>query len=123
MPLFNRTRRQYHYPATGQDLSHDRTYNRKLSELIYAYQIERKKSKPEIMELYLNAIYFSNGAYGIEAASHYYFSKPTGELTKAELAFLAAIPNNPEYYNPLNISMRRKSVRRDYWNKWLPMVL
>lgn len=53
-------------------LSHDRTYNRKLSELIYAYQIERKKSKPEIMELYLNAIYFSNGAYGIEAASQYY---------------------------------------------------
>ncbi|WP_318263842.1 transglycosylase domain-containing protein [Peribacillus simplex] len=82
-------------------LSHDRTYNRKLSELIYAYQIERTKSKPEIMELYLNAIYFSNGAYGIEAASQYYFSKPTGELTKAELAFLAAIPNNPEYYNPL----------------------
>ncbi|MEP9404787.1 biosynthetic peptidoglycan transglycosylase [Peribacillus frigoritolerans] len=75
-------------------LSHDRTYNRKPSELIYAYQIERKKSKPEIMELYLNAIYFSNGAYGIEAASQYYFSKPTGELTKAELAFLAAIPNN-----------------------------
>ncbi|MFC5363498.1 transglycosylase domain-containing protein [Peribacillus frigoritolerans] len=54
-----------------------------------------------MMELYLNAIYFSNGAYGIEAASQYYFSKPTGELTKAELAFLAAIPNNPEYYNPL----------------------
>ncbi|TKH13501.1 penicillin-binding protein [Peribacillus simplex] len=82
-------------------LSHDRTYNRKLSELIYAYQIERKKSKPEIMELYLNAIYFSNGAYGIEAASQYFFSKPTGELSKAELAFLAAIPNNPENYNPL----------------------
>ncbi|MGE7761623.1 transglycosylase domain-containing protein [Peribacillus sp. NPDC097895] len=82
-------------------LTHDRTYNRKLSELIYAYQLERKKSKPEIMELYLNAIYFSNGAYGIEAASQFYFSKPTGELTKAELAFLAAIPNNPEHYNPL----------------------
>lgn len=62
-------------------LSHDRTYNRKLSELIYAYQIERKKSKPEIMELYLNAIYFSNGAYGIEAASQYYFSKPTTIVT------------------------------------------
>ncbi|MFD6209635.1 transglycosylase domain-containing protein [Peribacillus sp. NPDC060253] len=82
-------------------LTHDRTYNRKLSELIYAYQLERKKSKPEIMELYLNAIYFSNGAYGIEAASQFYFSKPTGELTKAELAFLAAIPNNPEHYDPL----------------------
>lgn len=70
----------------------------------------------------MNAIYFSNGAYGIEAASQYYFSRPAGELTKAELAFLAAIPNNPEYYNPLNITMRRKSVRRECWNKWLPMV-
>ncbi|WP_283249071.1 biosynthetic peptidoglycan transglycosylase [Peribacillus frigoritolerans] len=56
-------------PARNVYLSHDRTYNRKLSELIYAYQVERKKSKPE---LYLNAIYFSNGAYGIEAASQYY---------------------------------------------------
>ncbi|MBT2646198.1 penicillin-binding protein [Bacillus sp. ISL-34] len=46
-------------------------------------------------------MYFSNGAYGIEAASQFYFSKPTGELSKAELAFLAAIPNNPENYNPL----------------------
>ncbi|WP_057912155.1 transglycosylase domain-containing protein [Peribacillus muralis] len=82
-------------------LTHDKTYNRKLSELLYAYQLERKKSKAEIMELYLNAIYFSNGAYGIEAASQLYFSKPTGDLSKAELAFLAAIPNNPEHYNPL----------------------
>ncbi|AOH56919.1 penicillin-binding protein [Peribacillus muralis] len=82
-------------------LNHDRTYNRKLSELLYAYQLERKKSKPEIMELYLNAIYFSNGAYGIEAASQLYFSKPTQALSKAELAFLAAIPNNPVHYNPL----------------------
>ncbi|MFB7638017.1 transglycosylase domain-containing protein [Peribacillus butanolivorans] len=82
-------------------LTHDRTYNRKLSELFYAYQLERKKSKSEIIELYMNAIYFHNGAYGIEAASQFYFSKPTAELSKAELSFLAAIPNNPELYNPL----------------------
>ncbi|MFU2017584.1 transglycosylase domain-containing protein [Peribacillus butanolivorans] len=82
-------------------LTHDRTYNRKLSELYYAYQLERKKSKSEIIELYMNAIYFHNGAYGIEAASQFYFSKPTAELSKAELSFLAAIPNNPELYNPL----------------------
>ncbi|MFE0507955.1 transglycosylase domain-containing protein [Peribacillus butanolivorans] len=81
-------------------LTHDRTYNRKLSELFYAYQLERKKSKSEIIELYMNAIYFHNGAYGIEAASQFYFSKPTAELSKAELSFLAAIPNNPELYNP-----------------------
>ncbi|QNU02930.1 transglycosylase domain-containing protein [Peribacillus butanolivorans] len=81
--------------------THDRTYNRKLSELYYAYQLERKKSKSEIIELYMNAIYFHNEAYGIEAASQFYFSKPTAELSKAELSFLAAIPNNPELYNPL----------------------
>ncbi|MGE7763958.1 transglycosylase domain-containing protein [Peribacillus sp. NPDC096540] len=82
-------------------LTHDRTYNRKLSELFYAYQLERKKSKSEIIELYMNTIYFHNGAYGIEAASQFYFSKHTAELSKAELSFLAAIPNNPELYNPL----------------------
>lgn len=82
-------------------LTHDRTYNRKLSELFYAYQLERKRSKSEIIELYMNAIYFNNGAYGIEAASQFYFSKSTNDLSKAEIAFLAAIPNNPELYNPL----------------------
>ncbi|MGE7603177.1 transglycosylase domain-containing protein [Peribacillus sp. NPDC097675] len=82
-------------------LTHDRTYNRKLSELLYAYQLERKRSKSEIIELYMNAIYFNNGAYGIEAASQFYFSKSTRDLSKAEIAFLAAIPNNPELYNPL----------------------
>ncbi|MCO0597673.1 transglycosylase domain-containing protein [Peribacillus butanolivorans] len=57
-----------------------------------------KKSKSEIIELYMNAIYFHNGVYG---TSQFDFSKPTAELSKAELSFLAAIPNNPELYNPL----------------------
>ncbi|WP_110928640.1 transglycosylase domain-containing protein [Bacillus massiliglaciei] len=82
-------------------LNTEKTYNRKLSELLYAYQLERVLSKQEILSLYINTIYFQNGVYGIEAASQFYFSKKTQELTPAELAFLAAIPNNPELYNPL----------------------
>ncbi|MDA6162003.1 transglycosylase domain-containing protein, partial [Escherichia coli] len=74
-------------------LNHEQSYNRKLSELLYAYELERKLSKEKILELYINAIYFHNGAYGIEAASQLYFKKSAKDLTKAQEAFLAAIPN------------------------------
>lgn len=87
--------------ARNAYLTQDKTYNRKVTELLYAYQIEQSYDKNTILNLYINAIYFNNGAYGIEAASQVYFSKPTKKLTKAELAFLAAIPNSPERYNPL----------------------
>ncbi|WP_108670700.1 transglycosylase domain-containing protein [Peribacillus acanthi] len=82
-------------------LNHEKTYNRKLSELLYSYQLERNLSKEEILELYLNAIYFQNGAYGIEAASQKYFNKSVSKLSEAEMAFIAAIPNNPNLYNPI----------------------
>ncbi|MEH7124246.1 transglycosylase domain-containing protein [Bacillus sp. JJ1532] len=82
-------------------LNNEKSYNRKLSELLYSYEIERKYTKKEILTLYMNTIYFQNGAYGIEAASELYFQKHTSELSKAELAFLAAIPNNPSLYNPV----------------------
>ncbi|MFY2157200.1 transglycosylase domain-containing protein [Cytobacillus firmus] len=82
-------------------LSHEQSYNRKLSELLYAYELERKLSKEKILELYINAIYFHNGAYGIEAASQLYFKKSAKDLTKAQEAFLAAIPNNPSLYDPI----------------------
>lgn len=82
-------------------LTQEKTYNRKLTELLYSYQLERTFSKSEILELYINAIYYNNGNYGIEAASRFYFSKPAKELSRAQLAFLAAIPNNPDWYNPL----------------------
>jgi penicillin-binding protein 4 len=81
-------------------LSNERTYNRKLTEVIYAYQLEQMFSKEKILEFYLNAIYFQNGVYGIEAASQYYFSKPAKQLSVAQVAFLCAIPNNPTVYNP-----------------------
>ena len=89
-------------------LNNEKSYNRKLSELLYAYEMERKYTKEEILELYINAIYFQNGAYGIEAASQVYFQKQTKELSKAELAFLASIPNNPSMYNPLKHFERTK---------------
>ncbi|MBU9713177.1 transglycosylase domain-containing protein [Evansella tamaricis] len=82
-------------------LTHNQTYERKLTEILYAYQLERSLSKEKILELYTNAIYFQNGVYGIEAASRYYFNKPAKNLTVAEAAFLCAIPNHPEKYNPL----------------------
>lgn len=89
-------------------LNHEQSYNRKLSEILYAYELERKFSKEKILELYINAIYFQNGAYGIEAASRLYFQKSAEELSKTQLAFLAAIPNNPSFYDPVKHFDRTK---------------
>ncbi|PYZ93991.1 penicillin-binding protein [Salipaludibacillus keqinensis] len=82
-------------------LNHSQTYERKLTELLYSYHLERVLSKQEIMEMYVNSIYFANGVYGIEAASQFYFSKSTSELSLAQIAFLSSIPNSPTLYNPL----------------------
>ncbi|WP_019156126.1 transglycosylase domain-containing protein [Robertmurraya massiliosenegalensis] len=90
-------------------LNYEQSYNRKLSEVLYAYQLERTFSKKEILELYINTIYFQNGAYGIEAAANTYFQKKATELTPAEQAFLAAIPNNPSLYNPIKHFERTKA--------------
>ncbi|MFB1082438.1 transglycosylase domain-containing protein [Jeotgalibacillus sp. JSM ZJ347] len=83
-------------------LTQDKTYNRKMTELFYASELEKKLSKDEILSAYLNIIYYSNGVYGIKGASMYYFDKDLNELSKAEMAFLAAIPNNPSKYDPIN---------------------
>lgn len=82
-------------------LSHEKSYNRKLSELLYSYHIEKNFSKEEILEGYLNAVYFHNGVYGVQMASNYYFSKPLDKLTLAQIAFISAIPNNPSLYDPV----------------------
>ncbi|WP_412968136.1 transglycosylase domain-containing protein [Fredinandcohnia sp. 179-A 10B2 NHS] len=82
-------------------LTNEKTYNRKLSELMYSYQLERKLSKDEILALYINTVYFQNGAYGIETASQTYFNQSIKEATLGEIAFLCAIPNNPSVYNPV----------------------
>ncbi|CAM3977888.1 transglycosylase domain-containing protein [Alkalicoccus chagannorensis] len=82
-------------------LSHEQTYERKLSELLHAYQMEQEMTKEEIFELYLNSIYFANGVYGIEAAASFYFDKTTSELSLGELSYIGGIPNSPSRYNPL----------------------
>ncbi|WP_137790627.1 transglycosylase domain-containing protein [Bacillus sp. E(2018)] len=94
-------------------LTHERTYDRKLKELLISYRIEQQLSKERILELYINSIYFQNGVYGIEKASRFYFSKPTGELSLAETAFLAAIPNNPKLYDPL--TNFENTIKRQKW--------
>lgn len=82
-------------------LSHSQSYERKLTELLYAYHLERLLSKEEILELYMNTVYFANGVYGIEAAAEYYLGSSAAELTLAQTAYLTSIPNNPTHYNPL----------------------
>lgn len=82
-------------------LSEEKTYERKLKELFYAYELEKEFDKEAILTMYLNESYFSNQVYGIGGAATYYFQKPLQELSIAEIAFIAAIPNNPSLYNPL----------------------
>ncbi|GIP55630.1 MULTISPECIES: transglycosylase domain-containing protein [Paenibacillus] len=83
-------------------LSHERTWSRKLKEAKLTTQLEMKYSKDEILNMYLNEIYYGRGAYGIEAASQMYFGKPAKELGLAESAILAGIPKGPTYYSPYN---------------------
>ncbi|MFD2922898.1 transglycosylase domain-containing protein [Halobacillus naozhouensis] len=85
-------------------LSHEKTWARKIKEAFYAMRLEIFYEKDEIIEGYLNTIYYGHGAYGIEAASRYYFDKHAEELTLAEASMLAGIPKGPSYYSPLNNS-------------------
>jgi penicillin-binding protein 1A len=89
-----------------------RTLRRKVLEIRVAADIERKYAKREILELYLNHIYFGGGAYGIEAASRNYFNKPARRLTVSEAAVLAALPKSPTMYNPRRY-VERARERRD----------
>lgn len=76
-----------------------RTYQRKAREIILAAEITRRYTKDEILELYLNEIYYGNLAYGIEAASETYFNKTANQLTLAEASFLAGLPQSPSVYD------------------------
>ncbi|MBW5448687.1 PBP1A family penicillin-binding protein [Cohnella sp. CFH 77786] len=81
-------------------LDHHRSWSRKLKEAWYAARLEQTYSKEEILQMYLNQIYYGHGAYGAEAAARMYFGKPAKSLTLAESALLAAIPKGPRYYSP-----------------------
>ncbi|MCH5295222.1 MAG: PBP1A family penicillin-binding protein [Treponema sp.] len=86
----------------------DYSYRRKLQELWWAVQMERRYSKDEILELYLNRIYFGGGTYGVNAASKYYFGHPATEITPAEAAILVIQLSNPAWYNPFEHPNRAK---------------
>lgn len=93
-------------------LSNEITWQRKTEEIFIATALEEKYEKYEILEFYLNNIYFGNGYYGIEAASQGYFSCSAKELDLSQIAFLCAIPNSPTLYDPL-VHMDNTLKRRD----------
>jgi membrane peptidoglycan carboxypeptidase len=82
-------------------LTHDKTWTRKAKEALYAYRMETFYEKEELLEGYLNTVYFGHGMYGVEAASRFYFGKPSKDLTLAESALLISIPKGPSIYSPL----------------------
>ena len=86
--------------AKNAFLTQERSIVRKIKEAFIAKELEHKYTKDEILTMYLNQIYFGQGAYGIESASMYYFGKHVQNLDVAEAATLAAIPKSPNYYNP-----------------------
>ncbi|MBQ4869429.1 transglycosylase domain-containing protein [Priestia megaterium] len=88
--------------ARNAFLSNEKTLTRKTKEIAYALELERKYSKDQILEMYLNHIYFGSGAYGIQAAAQEYFGKDAKDLTISESALLAGLPKAPSKYSPRN---------------------
>lgn len=96
--------------ARNAFLSHEKSLARKIKEALITFEIERKYTKDEIFEKYLNEIYFGAGAYGVKTAAEQFYRKDISQIGLAESALLAGIPNRPETYNPsrkLNNSLKR----------------
>jgi penicillin-binding protein 1A len=93
-------------------LTPDKTFHRKLQELILAARIERRYSKPDILKLYLNKVYFGDGLYGAEAASRGFFGKHASDLNIGEAATLAGLVKSPSSYAP-TVSLERATARRN----------
>ncbi len=95
-------------------LSSEKSLDRKVNEGLMALELEKKYTKKQILEMYLNEIYYGNGAWGIAQAARIYFDKAPEELTDIECSFLAGIPKNPGRYNPLgkpvDVAKRRSIV-------------
>lgn len=99
--------------ARNAFLSHEKTITRKIKEWVWTIQIERKYSKEEILETFLNEIYFGHSAYGVEAAAQTYFGKSISEVTLPEAAFLAGVINGPGYFSPhydMEAAVRRRNI-------------
>lgn len=93
-------------------LVHDKTWKRKAAEAFYTLRLEMNYSKDEILEGYLNTIYYGNGAYGVQAASRYYFGKDAKDLSLAEASMLAGIPKGPNIYSPFASFEKAKQRQR-----------
>ena len=81
-------------------LTREKSFQRKLNEWVIANQIEKNYTKDQILEMYLNDVYYGSGSYGVEAASETYFGKPVNELNLAQCALLAGLPNRPYTFDP-----------------------
>lgn len=95
-------------------LTSERTIKRKVKEIILAYRIEKKYSKDEILQMYFNEIPYGSTAYGIEAASNLYFGKSAKDLTLADAAILAALPQKPSYFSPYGSHLDELFGRQQY---------
>jgi len=93
-------------------LTQERSLSRKIKEAMLAIQIEKAYTKDEILEMYLNQVYFGNGAYGVESAARTYFGKHVEELTLSECAVMAGIPKSPNAYNPI-VDVERAQRRKE----------
>lgn len=98
--------------ARNAFLSHEKKFSRKIKEIIITFEIERKYTKDEIMEKYLNEIYFGSGAYGVKTAAYNFFRKDVNDLNLAESALLAGIPNRPNMYNP-RTNLEKSLIRQN----------
>jgi len=90
-----------------------KTIFRKAKEAFLSFQIERRYTKDEILELYLNQIYYGSGAYGVESAARIFFGKPVSDLDLSECALLAGLPKSPSRYSPLidkDMALKRRNI-------------
>ena len=107
--------------AKNAYLTQERTLKRKIQEVFLAIQLEKQYTKQEILELYLNQIYFGQGAYGVQAAAKTYFGKNVEDLNLSECAMLAGIPKSPNYYSPFNnkrAAIERRNTVLDQMQKY-----
>lgn len=95
-------------------LSEERSYVRKYQELVLSIEIERRYSKDEILEMYLNSVHFGDGTFGIEDAAQYYFGKPASDLTLPEASMLAGLLPAPAVYSPITGDSEKAASRQKY---------
>lgn len=101
--------------AKNAFLTKDKTIVRKIKELLVAFQLEKKYSKDQILDLYLNQIPYGGNAYGIEAASQTFFGKSAKDLNLSEAVLLASLPKAPTYYSPWGNHLDELLARKDYF--------